>query len=140
MKVAPCDDTTNECGGDGAPKTRASLLVFEVLIRSIDDGNELPNFPRAITIRRYKVFGSSVVKSISDSIEATSLSSFITVSYIVMLSTFPYCTRKSWNPICALSVSFSKGVQLNEMLLFVTLVAWKFSTGPGMLPVPSSKH
>lgn len=118
----------------------ASLLVVDVLISSIDDGNEFPNVPRAITMMRYNVLGSKLFKSISVSDEAISLASLMTVSYIVMLSTLPYCTKKSLNPICELSVSLSNGVQLNEMLLLVTLVACRFSTGPGIFPVPSSKH
>ena len=42
IHVALCDVTARECGGEGAPNTLLSLLIMEVLTKSIDDGREDP--------------------------------------------------------------------------------------------------
>lgn len=64
------------------------------------------------------------------------LLNFTTVSYKVMLSTLPYCTRKSINFASVLFASSSDCDQANEILVFVIDVAWSSSIGPGMLFVP----
>lgn len=48
------------------------------------------------------------------------LSNLTTVSYMVMLLTLPYCTRKSMYLASVLFASISEGTQANEMLVFVT--------------------
>lgn len=38
-------------------------LAFDVLSSNIDAGSDVPNFPRATTVMRYKAFSSKFVKS-----------------------------------------------------------------------------
>lgn len=70
---------------------------------------------------------------------------FTTVSYKVILLTLPYWTIKSislafFEVFVVRCASSSFGAHSNVIDVRVTRVARRFSTGPGIFSVPSSKH